>query len=165
MPEKGIEYDLRGTAVRRDSRILDPEDLGRQNDASTVGGGWGLGADRADRPGDHVGALSEARLLGPVPAHQELLDRVLAKMIELANGQEKSCREPCRVDLREGEGRLSQPAELRAKLLHIEGTRGCRRERCLPVHRDALAARDEDELERAARLSEGPNIETRLARA
>ena len=150
MPEKRIEYDLRGTALRGDSRVLDPEDFGRQDDAAVAGAGVRFGAQRAHRPGDCFDTFGEPRLLGPVPVQHEMLDRSLPKMIELAHGQKESCREPCRVDLRKGERRFAQATELRAQLLLIEDARGRGGERRLALHGDTVAFRDEDELERPA---------------
>ena len=64
---------------------------------------------------------SASRVMRPVATQQQLVDRVLAKVVQFADRKEEPGREPLRVDRAEDEWGVAESAELFAERVASSG--------------------------------------------
>ena len=113
----------------------------------------------------HLATLGLRCHASPVATLQQLVRRLLAQVIQLADGQELSLRERGVLEIAQHERRLAKAAELLAQRCGVERAPRGRCEVDLTAHRDLLAVGGEHRLERRAGGAEEANVHARLSRA
>ena len=114
---------------------------------------------------DPFATLGQGCLVRPVTALEQLVDRLLPEMIELADREKESGAERAQLEPGEDEWRFAESAELLAQRGSVEGALGGRRQIDIGAHRHRLAVGGEDRLERSTGAAEQPHVESRASRA